>query len=121
MKKHITGLLAFVFLFLFVACKEAPEPDPTFLTIGNRTDKNIICGYYIGPDKNFLISAEYLFTCFPQTIYFVNANSGKMVVCFFAHDGKDKERTYQFIFFDGETLDKYTLEEIAERNLYDDL
>lgn len=119
MKSSITGLLVLVSAFLLISCKD--EPLQNHLIIKNNTDKNIICSYYAGLNKDFVISADYTFTEFPQTIYFVDSAGVQRVDCFFSIDGKERDRTYQFIFFDGETLGKYTLSEIAERNLYDDL
>lgn len=120
MKSYIIGFFAFALSILFFSCREE-EHLPTHLEIHNNTDKNIICSYYVGLNKDFKISADYTFTQFPETICFVEKHSGSVVTCFFPNDGKERDRTYQFIFFDGETLGKYTLSEIAERNLYDDL
>jgi len=82
-------------------------------------------GYYIGEDKDFVIDADYVINKHPECILTIpNLGEGIKYATIYLgaiHDGKEKERTYQFIFFDGETLDRYTLSEIAERNLYDDL
>jgi len=105
---------------LCAACEPDGPTEPKNITVKNTTSKPILFGYYIGEDKSFIINADYVFNRRPECIRTIPYSSD--IIGWGAnHDGKEQDRTYQFIFFDWVTLDKYTFAEIAERNLYDDI
>jgi len=123
MKKNNVFMLLVVVSCLYLVCSCEYKDKITFadnhIHVKKESSEYVIFGYYIGENKNFVIDADYVFNKHPECIFTIFYD---FTLEFGApHDGKEQERTYQFIFFDGETLGKYTLSEIAERNLYDDL
>lgn len=112
-------------LLSFCSCNHYLTFEDNHITVYRSSAKYVMFGYYIGENTNFVIDADYVINRHPECILTIpNIGEGINYASIYLgaiHDGKENERTYQFIFFDGETLDKYTLSEIAERNLYDDL
>lgn len=123
MKNSLYKLLIIIcsLFSLCAACEPDGPSEPNYISVENTTSKPFLLGYYIGEDKSFIINSDYVFNQHPECLMSIPWSSDYHIRSVPVHDGKENERTYQFIFFDGETLDKYTLSEIAERNLYDDL
>lgn len=123
MKKSTVFRLMLIVCCSFLICSCEYKDEITFadnhISIEKDSAGYVLFGYYIGENKNFVIDADYVINKHPECL--TTIIYGYSLMCGVPHDGKERERTYQFIFFDEETLGKYTLSEIAEQNIYDDL
>lgn len=129
--KPLLKILLISCLAVLGSCKDVPDywesAADSIIKFVNESADGVVFGYYIGSDKNFTIDADYVFNKHPECMYTLRGSSGNgddssgMIYNAIAYDGKESDRTFQFIFFNEKTLNEYTIPEIVEMNLYDDL
>lgn len=110
---------------LFCSCKYQPEfdgfADGYNIEVVNASKEIVLFACHVGMDKDFAIDADFVFNQHPESLMILRGSSTMSISHCILKDGKDKDRIFQFVFFNQETLNKYTIPEIVEMNYYDDL
>ena len=114
---HIfTILCLFSTLTMSTTCEDNTDIEVSFVTIENRADETIyICSDFC--EYGEILTPYGVFELFPSSLHKVEKGGNIQEATF--PEFLDSLHTFQLIIFKQSTMDKYSKEELVEKNIFD--
>ena len=116
-----TGYLLLCFLFILfsaMTCEDIDEVGEVFsVTIDNSCNEDIYIIEFDWPDNEHILSPVHAFELMPN--FLVKVGTDEKYEAVIEMSTAYPSTNYQFLIFKQSTLDKYTKEELIEKNIFD--